>query len=134
MDTKARLEELANLSGYASSKELILIPIHHQAPEGELTSLGIANFPDSDRTDTPVRRTITFTHTRPASATYREEFLQSDGGRRAISNPIPYDFSESYRIADIWKGGQGGEDRAWQEFENPEALIDFLAQRLTASP
>lgn len=133
MDTKARLEKLADLAQYAASKKLIVTRVHHGAPDGELTDVGIANFPDPDGSEDRVRRTIAFGHTHPASATYREEFPVSDGGRKAIVNTIPYDFSESYRIADIWKGGRGGEDHAWQEFEDAESLIDFLADRLTAS-
>lgn len=133
MDARARLEKLVNLSAYAASKDLIVIPIHRRASEGELISVGIGNFPDRAGEDADtVRRTITFKYTAPNSATYREEFLDSDGGRKAISDTLPYDFSDSYRMADFWRASGSGKALPWQEFGDAKALIDFLAGRLNA--
>lgn len=133
MDERDRLDQLASLPAYASSKGVFVIPLHHRAPDGELISLGVANLPDPDSPADFVRRSITFS-ARGGAARLREEHEKDDGGREAIGFEVPYDFSGSYRIADIWRGSTESDEQTWEEFDDAESLIDFLADRLNPEP
>jgi len=128
MGERSRFEELVELAGYAASKDLILTSTHYQAPDGKLVELQIAGRLDADPAKAPVRRSITFSPDRDA-ASFREERPKSGGGRTAVSHDVSYDFSVSYRIADVWKGRNFGDDRTWEELDDGKDLIDFLAAR-----
>lgn len=129
MDAAERLEELAGLRGYASPKGLIIVRNPDDAPGGELSSLLVANQSDSGEDDGLVRRTIRF-GAQSTTARYLKEQPKGSGGTSADGCDLPYDFSESYRIADIWSRSAQGEEQTWEEFDNAKSLVDFLANRL----
>jgi len=128
MGERSRIEELVGLAGYAASKDLILTSTHYKAADGKLIELRIASLPDADAANASVRRSITFSPRREA-ARYDEERPKTGGGRTAVVDDVPYDFSASYRIADIWNGRIVGDDRTWEELQDGRDLIDFLAAR-----
>lgn len=128
MDEQERLEALADKGGYASSKGLAITPIYRRASDGEVVHLGIANIPEPGEPDGSERRTVSF-DVQSGGGRYREERRVSEG-TTGVTYELPFNFSESYRIADIWKGTRVGESRSWEEFSEPERFIDFLARRL----
>lgn len=128
MDEQKRFEALADKGGYASSKRVVITPIYRRASDGRLMQLGIANIPELGEPDGPERRSVSF-DVQSGAGRYREEKVISER-TTGVTYELPLDFSESYRIADIWKGAQVGESRSWEELTEPERLIDFLASRL----
>lgn len=128
MDKQERFEALADKGGYASSNGLVITPIYRRASDGKLVHLGIANIPEPGEPDGPEKRSVSF-DLQSGGGRYREERRISEGVT-GVTYQLPFNFSESYQIADIWKGTRVGESRSWEEFSEPERFIDFLASRL----
>jgi hypothetical protein len=128
-----RIQRLAREGPYARERGLMLIPISHRGRDGKLISLGVSPLPDPDLDQNP-ERSLSF-HAGRTVARYLEVHEKPDGRRHGVSYKAPFDFSESYRIGDIWSGTFRGADEDWpktREFSDPQSFIDFLSERLTS--
>ena len=62
---------------------------------------------------------------------YTEEYRRGDGERRLVTYDLPFDFSASFEVADIWDADwPGAPDPPKRTFTSAEPLIAFLARRL----
>lgn len=130
---RRRLEELAAASAYAAERGLGVTALRDRRGDGELIGFTISSFPGEAPPRTwpgPVYVSIHI-DVRGGRARFLEHFEREDGTHVHRGRDLPFDFSDSYRLADIWRSGpEGGEPPDWIEFSRPEPLVDFLADRL----
>lgn len=128
-----RLREIASLSAYASGRGLGITPLFDRTGDGGLISLTVTRRPGEITAGSPVYVSIHFDG-RGERARFLEHYEQHDGRHEHEAHDLPFDFSASFRIDDIWTGGrERDEDPPAMEFSDAESLIDFLADRLGAA-
>lgn len=125
-----RLSMLAGETAHAARNGIFLTPLWRPSPgDGDLASVKLAMVCEEMAPGGLYRTELSFP-TDGERAQYAETHATEEG-TTGLVHDLPYDFSDGYRVRDIWEGEtMPARDPSWKELDGPRELIEFVADRM----